>query len=218
MKYKAVLLDADDTIFDFKASERSAFCRTAEHFGFSPELYPHYHRINDGLWKALERKEITKDRLRVKRFEDLAAEAGIIYDAAEVNIYYGERLSEGFFLMEGATELLDALKGKMAIYLCTNGVAAVQRSRIRGTGIEKYLDGVFISEEVGAEKPSATYYDGIFREIPYDKSEVIALGDSPSSDIKGAHDYGIHSCLFRGESHMATYRINELKEFLEVIE
>ena len=61
MKYKAVLLDADDTIFDFKASERSAFCRTAEHFGFSPELYPHYHRINDGLWKALERKEITKE-------------------------------------------------------------------------------------------------------------------------------------------------------------
>ncbi len=153
MKYKAVLLDADDTIFDFKASERSAFTRTAEHFGFSPDLYPTYHRINDGLWKALERGEVTKDSLRVKRYELLSEEAGLSYDAKEVTEYYGDRLAEGYFLIDGAIELLEELRGKLAVYLCTNGVSEVQRSRIAGTGIAPYLDGVFISEELGAEKP-----------------------------------------------------------------
>lgn len=217
MKYKAVLLDADDTIFDFKASERSAFTRTAEHFGFSPELYPTYHRINDGLWKALERGEVTKDRLRVKRYELLSEEAGLSYDAREVTEYYSDRLAEGYFLIDGAIELLKALKGNTAVYLCTNGVSEVQRSRIAGTGIAPYLDGVFISEELGAEKPKKEFYDKVFALIPYKKSQVIAFGDSPSSDIKGAHDYGIDSCIFRGESDLATYRVTELKKFLEVI-
>lgn len=217
MKYKAVLLDADDTIFDFKASERSAFARTAERFGFPEELYPAYHSINDGLWKALERGEITKDRLRVQRYETLASEAGLGYDAAEVNAYYGERLSEGYFLIDGATELLEALHGRLAVYLCTNGVGAVQRKRIAGAGIAPYLDGVFISEELGAEKPAKAFYDRVFESIPYERGEVIALGDSPSSDIKGAHGYGIDSCIFRGESGLATYRITELKEFLEIV-
>jgi len=217
MKYKAVLLDADDTIFDFQASERAAFSRTAEHFGFDPELYPAYHRINDGLWKALERGEITKDRLRVQRYEELAKEAGITLDAAAVNVYYGDRLSEGYFLMDGAIELLESLSGKVAIYLCTNGVAAVQRQRIAGTGIAPYLDGVFISEELGAEKPSPAFYDRVFEEIPLKPHEVIAFGDSPSSDIKGAADYGIDSCIFRKESELATYKVTELQEFLEVI-
>ena len=217
MKYKAVLLDADDTIFDFKASERSAFTRTAEHFGFSPELYPTYHRINDGLWKALERGEVTKDRLRVKRYELLSEEAGLSYDPKEVTEYYSDRLAEGYFLMDGAIELLKALKGNMAVYLCTNGVSEVQRSRIAGTGIAPYLDGVFISEELGAEKPKKEFYDKVFALIPYKKSQVIAFGDSPSSDIKGAAQCGIDSCIFRGESDLATYRVTELKKFLEVI-
>lgn len=217
MKYKAVLLDADDTIFDFKASERAAFTRTAEHFGFSPELYPVYHRINDGLWKALERGEVTKDRLRVKRYEMLAEEAGLSYDAKAVTEYYGDRLAEGYFLMDGAMELLKELKEKTAVYLCTNGVSEVQRSRIAGTGIAPYLDGIFISEELGAEKPKREFYDRVFELIPHKKSEVIAFGDSPSSDIKGAAEYGIDSCIFRGESPLATYRVTELKNFLEVI-
>ena len=217
MKYKAVLLDADDTIFDFQASERSAFERTAVHFGFPPELYPDYHRINDGLWKALERGEVTKERLRVQRYEMLAEEAGLNYDPRAVTEYYGECLAEGYFLIEGATQLLEALHGRMAVYLCTNGVSEVQRRRIAGTGIAPYLDGVFISEELGAEKPAKAFYDKVFEQIPYEKSEVIALGDSPSSDIKGAHGYGIDSCIFRKESELATYRIKELKELLEVI-
>lgn len=217
MKYKAVLLDADDTIFDFQASERAAFSKTATHFGFPPELYPTYHRINDGLWKALERGEVTKERLRVQRYEMLAEEAGLGYDARQITEYYGERLAEGYFLIDGAIELLEELRGKAAVYLCTNGIGAVQRQRIRGTGIEPYLDGVFISEELGAEKPSPAFYDKVFESIPYRPAEVIALGDSLSSDIKGAKDYGIDSCLFGKESDIPTYTVKELKEFTEII-
>ena len=218
MRYKAVLLDADDTVFDFQAGERVAFERTAEHFGFPTELYPDYHRINDGLWKALERGEVTKERLRVKRYELLSEEAGLSYDPKAVTEYYGDRLAEGYFLNDGAIELLEALKGRLAVYLCTNGVSEVQRKRIAGTGIAPYLDGVFISEELGAEKPARAFYDAVFERIPYTRDQVIAFGDSPSSDIKGAHDYGIDSCIFRKDSDLATYKVTKLKEFLEVIE
>lgn len=220
MKYKAVLLDADDTVFDFQASERAAFSKTAEHFGFSPELYPAYHRINDSLWKALERGEVTKDRLRVQRYEMLAEEAELDYDAKAVTEYYGDRLAEGYFLIDGAMELLAELHGKVAVYLCTNGISDVQRKRIAGTGIAPYLDGVFISEELGAEKPSPAFYDRVFEVIPYKPSEVIALGDSLSSDIMGAHGYGIDSCHLNprgGISDLATYTVKELKEFTEII-
>lgn len=225
MKYKAVLLDADDTVFDFKLSERTAFHDAAAAMGIPPTqgLYESYHTINDGLWKALERGEVEKDRLRVLRFELLAEKYALTLDGARMNEVYGEMLSANHHLLPGAKEFLEELSTRCKVYLATNGVAQVQRCRVADAGITPYLDGMFISEELGANKPAKAYYDALLSAIaPLGAADCIAFGDSLSSDIAGAVGAGIDSCWFnpRGEAAgcvTPTYTVDTYAQFLSIL-
>lgn len=225
MKYKAVLLDADDTVFDFKLSERTAFHQAADAMGIPPTegLYESYHAINDSLWKALERGEVEKDRLRVLRFELLAERFALSLDGVRMNEIYGGMLSANHHLLPGAKEFLKELSGRCKIYLATNGIAQVQRRRASEAGITPYLDGMFISEELGANKPARAYYDALLAAIaPIGATDCIAFGDSLSSDIAGAVGAGIDSCWFNpcGEAEGSispTYTVGTYAQFLSIL-
>lgn len=202
MRYDTILFDADETLLDFRRSEHDAVAETMREVGIEPteERISVYSRINDSLWKALERGEIEKSVLLWRRFllfrEYVGAEGGEA-EARSMATRYTEHLSRKGYLLDGALSLCQRLKGRARMYIITNGVGFVQRGRYKLSGLDAYPDGVFISEEVGAEKPSGAYFSYVADHIPdFCRERTLVVGDSLTSDIKGGVDFGLDTCWF----------------------
>lgn len=199
MRYTTVLFDADGTLLDFSRSEDEAVRQTMRLAGIEPDdaRVATYSRINDSLWKMLERKEIEKSVLLYRRFELFCEHYGYSADARKMATDYMELLSQKGYLLEGARELLLSLHGKVKMYIITNGVDFIQRRRYAGSGISELFDGIFISGELGFEKPDPGYFEYVERSIgKLSREHTIVIGDSLTSDIKGANNYGLDSCWY----------------------
>lgn len=193
------LVDMDETLLDFQRAERENLYQTLSAFDvrFDDEVLARFHAINDSLWKALERGEIAREPLKVRRFELLFAEFGFSGDVAAVARAYWTNFPNLCFPFEGATDFLRALKRRGRIYLVTNGGTEIQKKHIALAGFSPYLDGVFISEEIGCDKPSAEYADYVEAHIAdYERSRAIWIGDSLTSDGRCAENRGIDFLLF----------------------
>ncbi|MBR2952244.1 MAG: YjjG family noncanonical pyrimidine nucleotidase [Clostridia bacterium] len=196
---KNILFDLDDTLFDFKEAERRSLQKTLLSYGIdhNDETVALYSHINHSQWKLLEKGELDRATLKVRRFALFSEALGIPFDAKEVSACYENNLASSHFLIDGALELLTSLKGRYRLYIVTNGFAHIQKSRLAGAKIESFFDAVFISQEIGAEKPSPAFFDACFARIPdFQKSETVLIGDSISSDIKGGLQAGITTVLF----------------------
>lgn len=196
---KHVFLDLDDTLLDFRRAEASALSRSLRAFGMEPKqaVLERYHELNRQQWELLERGEITRDQLLVRRFDLLFAELGVTCSSREFCAVYERRLSEGYFFLPGAEALLETLHGTYDLYLATNGASLVQRGRLKGTGIGRYFKDIFISEEMPADKPSLAYFQACFARIPdFDPAAAVMVGDSLTSDIRGGLRAGIRTCWF----------------------
>ena len=199
MGYGIILFDADGTLLDFHRSEKEADAESFLRFGLkaSDEMLDEYSRINDSLWKMLEKGEIEKNVLVYRRFEIFYEKYGFSADARATAEEYMYRLSEKGYLIEGAEALCQRLCGEAKMYIVTNGIQRIQESRLAHSGLLKYFDGAFISEQVGFEKPRREFFEYVSRHIPdFDKKQVVIVGDSLSSDIKGGMDYGIDTCWY----------------------
>ena len=223
MRYDALLLDADNTLLDFSRAEREAFTATCAHFSLPPraDRCARYSAVNERYWKLLEQKQITRDRLVVRRFEELFAEEGLSVDAAAFDRFYREQLGNYAFCIEGARELLQALYPLLPLYVVTNGVASIQYRRLKDSGLLPYLRRVFVSEELGADKPSPAFFEPVLHEVGAERSRLLICGDSPSSDIRGGRLCGIDTCLFdpseRYPDTDSTYTIRTLAALLPIV-
>ncbi len=225
-QYLAVLLDADDTIFDFAACERKALIEALDASGVycTPEMAADYAAINRCCWKAMERGEMTVSRLRVARFERFCRRYGMTLDPARLTEVYGTRLAGAHILLPGAREFLRQASALAPLYLTTNGIAAVQRQRVADAGIGTHLSGIFISEEIGHSKPSSAYYDAVFAALPgLSAADCIAFGDSLTSDIAGAAGAGVDSCWYNPQGLLLqgdvqpTYTVSCYADFLSLL-
>ncbi len=225
-RFDIVLLDADETIFDFKKAEAHSFKLMLEKFNveYTDERLARYSAINLSLWKALERGEVTRERLKTLRFEQFFDEIGVKdIDVVAVNDCYLTNLSNSTFLIEGAKEFVKDLSKYCEIYLATNGLTKAQTGRFSQSAIKDYIDGVFISEQIGFAKPDKAYFDFIFKEIGVkDKSRVIIVGDSLTSDMQGGKNVGITTCLYNPNSDIADYdlcdyQIKEYDAFFDIL-
>ena len=194
-----VLFDLDDTLFDFHKAEKIALTKTLVHFGIDPteETLALYSAINAAHWKRLELGEISREEVKVGRYRELFKTIGVECDPVKATAYYESMLAIGHYFMPGAPELLEELYGKYRLYIVSNGTAKVQEGRIGSSGIKKYMDGIFISQILGANKPDKQFFDICFAEIPdFSLSETVIIGDSLSSDIKGGINAGIITVWF----------------------
>lgn len=201
--YEFLLFDADRTLFDFDASEKAAFYEVAPKYGITPndEVHKLYCRLNNENWEALERGEFTKERILVRRYEQLFESLNIKNQSAEnINRDYLAALADKSFVFGESEPLLREMKKRgKKIYLVTNGVKFVQDGRIARSPLKNLFDGVFISEEIGYEKPDIRFFAAVEKGIPgFDKSRAVVIGDSISSDIKGANNYGL-DCIWLNE-------------------
>lgn len=194
-----VLFDLDDTLFDFHKAEKIALTKTLVHFGIDPteETLALYSTINAAHWKRLELGEISREEVKVGRYRELFKTIGVECDPVKATAYYESMLAIGHYFMPGAPELLEELYRKYRLYIISNGTAKVQEGRIGSSGIAKYMDGIFISQLLGANKPDKQFFDICFAEIPdFSLSETVIIGDSLSSDIKGGINAGIITVWF----------------------
>ena len=194
-----VLFDLDDTLFDFHKAEKIALTKTLVHFGIDPteETLALYSTINAAHWKRLELGEISREEVKVGRYRELFKTIGVECDPVKATAYYESMLAIGHYFMPGAPELLEELYRKYRLYIVSNGTAKVQEGRIGSSGIAKYMDGIFISQILGANKPDKQFFDICFAKIPdFSLSETVIIGDSLSSDIKGGINAGITTVWF----------------------
>ena len=195
--FEFLFLDLDDTILDFQKAEHIALSKTLAEFGLEPTegVLKRYNLINKAHWEALERKELTREQVLVGRFQVLFAEMGITVEPVSVARAYENNLSIGHYFLPGAEEAVIALSKKYKLYLASNGTAKVQAGRLQSADISKYFEEVFVSQELGANKPSLEYFEKCFARIPgFDKSKAIIVGDSLTSDILGGQNAGIATC------------------------
>ena len=207
MRYRFLLFDADNTLFDFSESERIAFSETLCDCGISetPDMLPAYSRGNIACWEEFESGLITKEELLVKRFALFAARFCPEKDPAKLNDVYTGHLGEVGVLLPGALEMVKRLKEAGArVYIVTNGLEKVQRGRFAGCELMEYVDGVFISECLGANKPDRLFFERAAAQIEgFDKSRAVVIGDSPTGDIRGANNFGVDCVWYNPEGRPA---------------
>lgn len=192
-----LFLDLDDTILDFHKAERIALSKTISQFGLEPneEVLHRYHLINKAHWEMLERGELTRAEVLTRRFGVLFAEYGLDVDVQVCAKTYERNLSIGHYFLPGAEEAVDRLSKKYRLFLASNGTAVVQKGRMTSANLYRFFEKVFVSQEIGHNKPSKAYFDACFAQIPgFDPTKAMIVGDSLTSDIAGGINAGIRTC------------------------
>lgn len=192
-----LFLDLDDTILDFPMSESVAIRKTLTKAGIDPteENIALYSTINKRCWEQLEKGEITREELKVLRFARLFEALGVEGDAQVTADDYVRQLGIGHYFLPGAEEAVALLSKKYRLFLASNGIASVQQGRLTSANLYRYFEKVFISEEVGANKPAKAFFDNSFAQIPgFDPKKAMIVGDSLTSDIQGGVNAGIATC------------------------
>lgn len=214
---KTILWDVDETLLDFGAAQRAALITLFSEFGLGPctdAMVARYNAINHIFWQRLERGEITKPEVLIGRFEQFFSEYGV--DPA-VSVPFNDRyqlcLGDTIVHRDDCIKLIDLLRGKVRQYIVSNGTVIAQTKKLDRSGIGKRMDGVFLSEALGAEKPSPAFFDKVFAAIgPVDRSEVMIVGDSLTSDMQGGMNAGIVTCWYdpKGKPVPEGYRIDHV--------
>ena len=189
-----LFLDLDDTILDFHKAERIAISKTIRDFGVEPteEILSRYHLINKWHWEQLELGKLTRAEVLCNRFGVLFAELGVSVDAAACAKVYEKNLSIGHYFLPGAEEAVEHLSKKYRLFLASNGTASVQKGRMTSANLYRFFEKVFVSQEIGHNKPSKAYFDGCFAQIPdFDPGRAMIVGDSLTSDIRGGINAGM---------------------------
>ncbi len=228
MKYEIIIFDADETLFDFKKSERDAFKNTMLEFDIEYDENHHlkiYHDINTAIWKEFECGLITQEKLKIERFKRLSHSLNTAFDEGKFAKAYMKHLSLASFLYEDSMDLVESLHKNYRLTIITNGLKDVQDKRIRKSVIGKYFEDIVISEEVLVSKPDPRIFEQTLNNIRHtDKSKVLIVGDSLTSDIQGGINFGIDTCWFNPDKMVnktginPTYEIFNLMELKDILE
>ena len=225
MRYKAILMDADDTLFDFHQCERNAIVHTLEHIGITdPDAPSVYSRLNRVCWTDFENGLITQARLKIRRFEELLNTYGVKgFAAPDVSGYYESMLANEAILLDGALETVQKIAEKRPIAIVTNGIARCQRGRMAISPIGKYTSALIISEEIGCQKPNPKMIEAALEALGGIKpEEALMVGDSLNSDMRCAQYAGVDGCWYNPKGHerpngiAIRYEIDDIRDAVEI--
>ncbi len=228
MRYEVIIFDADETLFDFRKSERDAFKNTMLEFDIEYDENHHlkiYQSINTAIWKEFEEGLITQKELKVERFKRLSDKLNSEFDELEFAKSYMKHLANASFLYDESIQLVESLHKDYKLTIVTNGLKDVQDNRIRKSIIAKYFEDIVVSEEVEVSKPDPKIFEHALNNIKHtDKSKVLMVGDSLTSDIQGGINFGIDTCWYNPNKIVnktginPTYEISNLMELKKIIE
>lgn len=227
-RYDFILFDIDGTLLDFEKAEKVGMKETLTRFGLrnDDEVLDAYNEINISHWQMFEVGELSLDKLLVRRHEALFERYGFQQDAAKFNDYYESRLKNCGYLVEHALDVLDFVKSKFCkMAIITNGLYETQTNRIAISKLNEYFQHIYISEKIGYCKPQKEIFEHIFKEIGGNikKENILIVGDSLTSDIKGGNNFGIDTCWINPhklENRLdvkVDYEIQSLLQLKEII-
>lgn len=198
---KIILWDVDATLLNFELAEKAAMEKCFSMFEMgdcTQEMLSRYSKINRSYWQRLERGELTKPEVLVGRFEEFFGKEGFpVEKAAAFNEEYQVRLGDTVFFHDNAYELIKELQGEVKQAIVTNGTVVAQERKLEKSGLNKLITDIFISDRIGAEKPSPKFFEKVWEELgPYKKEEVMIVGDSLTSDMQGGNNAGIRCCWY----------------------
>lgn len=223
---KIILLDLDNTLIDFNECARHSIINIFNELGFTytDKVFETFITENVKIWKRLEKGEITKADLRANRWNIILGKLGIDYDGTIVEEKFENGVAQGAYAVDGAYELLDYLYPKYELYIVSNGFRFVQESRLKIGDFRKYFKDIFLSEDIGFQKPAKEFFDYCFEKLNNpEKEKVILIGDSLSADIIGGLNYGIDCIWFNKngdklpESIKPNYTIDRLKDIERIL-
>ena len=222
MKYEVIIFDADETLFDFKKSERHALKNTMLEFNIEYDENHHlkiYKDINTAIWKELEYGLITQKQLKIERFKRFSDSLNTGFDEALFAKSYMKHLSFASFLYDDSIDLIESLHKDYRLTIITNGLKDVQDTRIRKSIIAKYFEDIVVSEEALVSKPNPKIFELALNNIKHtDKSKVLIVGDSLTSDIQGGINSGIDTCWFNPNRLMHKNEINPTYEISNLMD
>ncbi len=225
-KYKSIWLDLDDTLLDFGESSKFAFADLMDHIKAKPEQadYDLYHEVNAQAWEEFERGEMTQTALKTARFQRYFDKVGIEYDGLKANTFYLSRIVVHPKPIDRSQELLETLHSKgYETLIITNGMKEVQRPRIDHVRWTHYFKSIVVSDEIGCAKPANEYFQHAFNNSNFEKDEILVVGDSLNSDVKGAIDFDVDVCWHNLRSKdnntelKPTYEVGNLTGVLELL-
>ncbi len=225
---QTILWDVDATLLDFHAAEKAAILKLFRQFHLgecTEEMLQRYANINRGYWERLERGELTRDQVLVGRFQEFFEKEELDVSAAPAfNEAYQSNLGDTIVYRDDSYHIIKSLRGKVKQYVVSNGTIVAQEKKLRLSGLGKLMDGVFLSEELGVEKPNKAFFDKVFKEIgDMDRDTVLIVGDSLTSDIRGGNNAGIRTCWYNPghaaliEGVHVDYEITDLHEVYDLL-
>ncbi len=221
-----ILIDLDNTLIDFNECARHSIINIFDELGFTytEKVFETFICENVKIWKRLEKGEITKADLRANRWNIILGKLGINYDGTIIEEKFENGVAKGAYAVEGAYELLNYLYAKYDLYIVSNGFRFVQESRLKIGDFRKYFKDIFLSEDIGIQKPAKEFFDYCFSKLENpEKETVILIGDSLSADINGALNYGLDCIWFNKNAEelpvsiKPTYMVNTLKEIMKIL-
>jgi len=227
INYRYLLFDLDNTILDFTLAAKHALKKAFFEFGVPdlPEYIDQYHEVNNACWKAYENGKLSQEVLRYERFRRFMEQVKLEADTELMSELYLKWLSEGVYWVEGAQALIEACKDQFQLVIVTNGIADVQRPRLRDSGLDQICSPLIISGELGVAKPHHDFFEHTFDQMGHpSKDQVLMIGDNIHSDIRGGHDYGIDTCWFNPKKKareatdvQPTYEIQHLDQLKRLL-
>lgn len=228
--YQHLFFDLDHTLWDFDKNSNETIIELYEEGNFTSDTgadarqFLHkYRETNAALWQLYRHGKITKDRLRIKRFEDAFAFFGFgdnqrIHRFEQNYLYQAPRKTA---LMDGAEDLLLHLKGKYRIHIITNGFAETQHVKLERCGLKPYFDLIMTSDEIKVNKPEAKIFIESMKRTGANRKNSLMVGDNLHVDILGARNVGIDQVYYnphrQTHSEKPTHEVKHLSEMKEIL-
>lgn len=223
MRYKGILFDLDDTLFDFQTGNRNAVNALLDEIGYRhPERYDQYEAVNLACWAELEQGKLTQDALRAERFRRFYDQYGIARDPVRDGDRFVELLGMQSILLPHAEAVVRAIAAEKPVWVLTNGITQVQKRRLALSPIRDVISGVVISQEVGAAKPNPKLFDHALKQMGVPRGEALMIGDGVSSDIRGANNAGIDACWYNPAGKAlprgvhAEYVVDDIRDCVDI--
>lgn len=223
MKYQWVLFDADETLFSFNSYLGLKAMLARYQIDFTEQDYEEFQAVNKPLWVAYQNNEITAQDIQTRRFAKLSMQTGVTPQQLNQELMVEMALVSK--PLEGVIEMLNALYGRIKMGIITNGFTDLQQKRLENTNTMHFFDIVVISEQIGAAKPDRQVFDYAFALMDEcDRTKVLMVGDTLSSDVLGGNNAGIDTCWLNiskkeNNTHIKpTYEIHAIKQLVEIVE
>ena len=223
-----ILWDVDGTLLDFLLAEKVALQGLFPRFGLgvcTDALIKQYSAINLGYWERLERGELSREQVMVGRYEEFFRTIGQDPGkAAAFNEAYQVALGQTAVCRDDSYTILASLRGRLGQYAVSNGTEQAQTAKLRNSGLDRLMDGIFLSERLGVEKPGAEFFEKVFAAIgERPREQVLIVGDSLTSDIRGGINAGLRTCWYNPdhkENHAALlpeWEIDDLHTVYDIL-